>query len=170
MVTDIYTILLSNGVTTSSGSSGNNGGNWQGGYDNGLGPSPMVLDLLLNTFGITNLFWSPPKYDLTVMNKGSIGGDINFVFEIVSKDNQTSLFRDQLTIFISGMDQKIIDIPIPQLPEGSYKVFALATSPVTASASKDLVVTSPFWGSIWCTLIIVGVIVALVLMSRKRRR
>ena len=169
-------MLLSNGVTTSSGTTANNdngNNNWY--YDNGNNglsnpPKGMVLDLLLDTLDITNLFWSPPKYDLTVMNKGSQAGDISLVFEIVSHDNQTSIFRNQMTIFISGMDQKIVSISLPQLPEGSYKVLALATSPVTASASKDLSIYSPFYGTIYFTLIAIGLIVAIVLLSRTRRR
>jgi len=117
-----------------SSGSGNNGGN------NGLiiiaPPSPsasMVLDLIPQSTLVDIEFWLHPSIPVLVINKGTTAGDV-----VINYFIGNGSYLSQETVFISGMDQKIISLPLPQLAAGHYVLN------VTTSGLQDATALIPF--------------------------
>ncbi|MCS7124535.1 MAG: DUF2341 domain-containing protein [Candidatus Bathyarchaeota archaeon] len=138
-------------------------------------PAPVIptirLDVIIQTAHITNFWWKPTStIEVLIINKGTSASDVTFQCQIIDRQNNTIVEETQ-TVFISGLDKKIVSIKIPALPDGKYVIHFKTLAPVKVEAKQvELVVETPFYGKPIFTFSLLSLTALLIILLLTRRR
>jgi hypothetical protein len=138
-----------------------------GWYDSDTGSgTPIQLDITIHTAAVTLYPWQNGfQANIEVANKGTLASDVIFDWALSDSHNITVASGVE-TVFLSGLDDKIVSVNIPVVGAGTYNLTVAPVNTIAATATQTLVV-----GRVPYEIIILAVAVAavvIVLIIRKK--